>query len=225
VGQLINNDLSWKSVSSCGATTERPGFLSGVVPTGLPGMSLKGGRRGKGSKGSKGSKTKRKSRKVQRGGRYGFDAHTGIVGGTPWGSTYAPVSRVGCDASSSEIPPSGAAGSLNLRGGELWTGGGQMSPADYGGLGGQAFMTVPTARYTQLDGVGGSFATAAGTRVMVNAPLGGAAMNPACLKTGGSRSLSRKVRNNIRKQRKNAKVSPVKKLNLNLPSKNKSRCR
>ena len=233
VGQLINNDLSWKSVSSCGTTTERPGFLSGVVPTGLPGMSLKGGRRkGKGRKSRKVGKSRksrkvgksrksrkvRKGRKTQRGGRYGFTGPDSLVNGTPSGATYGPVTRLDCDASRSAIPSGGS--SLNVRGGELWTGqgGGEMSPAQFGG---EPSMTVPTARYTQLDGVGGSFATAAGTRVMVNAPLGGAEMNPACLKTGGSRLLSRNIRNKIRKERKNAKASPVKKSNLKLNSNSK----
>ena len=226
---LINNELSWKQISSCGNTNERPGFLSGVVPTGLPG--LKGGRRSRRGNRNSRSRKNRKSRKTQHGGRYGFTGPDSLVNGPPWGATYTPVSHVACEASRSTIPPNPAAGSLNVRGGELWTsqaGGSQaMAPATFGGSDqlGEPSIMIPTARYTQLDGPGGSFPTSAGTREMVNAPLGAAEMNPACLKTGGSRSLSRKIRNNIRKARKNAKVSPVKKCNLNLPSKNKSRRR
>jgi hypothetical protein len=83
---------------------------------------------------------------VQSGGRYEF------VGGE--------AHSLGCEASRSAIPPSGASGTLNMRGGELWTqaGGAQVytpspvsaayTPSDVSG--GQASLTVPTARYENL---------------------------------------------------------------------------
>lgn len=196
----INNELAFDPIGNCRGTPDRPGLLSGVVPSGLPGM--KGGRRGR-----KGSRKSRKSRKVQRGGRYGFLGPDPLVNGSPGNSSYAAVGGVGCEASRSAIPSSHAAGSLNVRGGELWSGQGggaqAVAPADFQGSAqlGDPSITIPTARYTQLAGANSSFETAAGTNVMINAPVGGAEMNPACLKTGGGK----RSRKNRRKQRKNRK--------------------
>jgi len=125
---------------------------------------------------------------VQTGGRYEF------VGGE--------AVSVGCEASRSALPPSGAAGSLNVRGGELWTqaGGSQLfvpssvqnaySPGDVNG--GAPSLTVPTARYENLPNTGPYF-NGSGTNYMVTQ-----AIQPS---RGGGRSKS-KSRKQKQKQKK-----------------------
>jgi hypothetical protein len=100
---------------------------------------------------------------VQAGGRYEF------VGGE--------AVRLGCEASRSSLPPSAAAGSLNVRGGELWTGGGAFAPSSLHDAylpgdvsGGEASLTVPTSRYENLPNTGPYF-TGNGTNYMVTRPI------------------------------------------------------
>jgi len=146
--------------------------------------------------------TRRRRSRSQKGGRYGFVAPDTSFGGAPWGTGLAPTSPVGCEASRTAVPLSGASGNLNVRGGELWTGaGGSREDGAYG-------MMIPTARYTQLAGPNDYITSAAGTNVMINSPLGSAQMNPACLKTGGARK-SRKASkgSKSRKSRKASKAS------------------
>jgi hypothetical protein len=124
---------------------------------------------------------------VQKGGRYEF------VGGE--------AVSIGCEASRSALPPSGAVGSLNVRGGELWTqaGGAQSfvpssvqyayAPGDVNG--GATSLSVPTARYENLPNTGPYF-NGSGTNYMVTQ-----AIQPC---RGGGRS-KRKSRKQMQKQK------------------------
>jgi hypothetical protein len=105
--------------------------------------------------------------------------------------------------SRTSVPLSGAAGNLNVRGSELWSGaGGSREDGSYG-------MMIPTARYTQLAGANDYIQSAAGTHEMIHAPLGSAQMNPACLKTGGgkrgSKSKNSKRSNKTKRSNKSKK--------------------
>jgi hypothetical protein len=203
--KLINNGFAGGQVGNCQAAT-RPGFLDGYKGQGLPGMS--GGKRSvsrkeKAKAKKKNTKKSKKGKKTnrtykQKGGRYGFDTQS-LPGGTPWGTSYSPVTQIPCEASRTDVPDSGAAGSLNRAGGYLWdapkSGGGAESASP--------FEIVPTAGYTQLSAQGAdSIRTAAGTNLMINIPAGGRMMNPACLTTGGGKK-TKKV-NNGRKNSKKA---------------------
>ena len=195
---LINNDLSWKAGSSCLAE-QRFGFLPNgyTGPKGLPGMS--GGRRLESAR-----KNTKRSRRVQKGGRYSMGEFDGVGMGTPYTSGLAPTVPLAGDCSRTSIPDSGAAGSLNVRGGPLWDG-----PVGAKGMIGGGSPTsaspseiVPTARYSDLADPAG-ITTSAGTKLMIHTPLNAAQMNPACLKTGGARK--RRVTKKYRKSRKTRK--------------------
>jgi hypothetical protein len=208
---IVNNDLAWKTGSSCVAAT-RPGFLEGgyTGAKGLPGMS--GGKRRKLRRG------KKTQRKAQRGGAssYGMAAYDGTVAGSPGNSGLGPIVKGGCDTNYAAIPPSGASGILNTRDSSLWAGpvlpkgqmgGGTMSPApvtwpNHGAASGSPSEMVPNARYT--DNAVAGIDTAAGTKLMVHTPLNYPEMNPACLKTGGGRKSkkSRKHRKSSKKSKK-----------------------
>ena len=192
----MNNPFAVASTSSCLAAA-RPGMISSYSPHGLPGMS--GGRRGK--------KAKRKTRhtKKQRGGAYGFNNVAGIVAGFPGAASYPPITSIGCTgASQTAIPASGAAGSLNARGSELWDSSGK-SPLQSGGSY-QLGETMRTAAYTQLNGSPNStFGTAAGTLMSVNIPVDGRVGAP-CGQKGGRRSRKGKSKKS-KKSKKNSKKS------------------
>ena len=215
--KLISNPLVYSNISNCRAPepmTLRPGFIpGGVMARGLPGMGG-GGRRRRGGK---------KTRK-QSGGRYGFDPSiASAIGGTPWGSSYAPVSRIPCEASRSPIPLSGASGELNVRqpitmgpsgsqsGGSAPLGYDMRSgvPSDFTqdrspGSGAPGEIAL-TARYGD-NLVAGGIDTAAGGKLMIHSPLHSGSMNAACLKTGGGRRKNRSnKKNKNRKNRSNKK--------------------
>jgi hypothetical protein len=219
----VQNPIIADPIGNCRAAV-RPGFIAGGYeslrhPGGLPGMNG-GGRRRRG--GRKGKKSRGGRRFVQSGGRYGFDVSAGspAMGGTPWGTGYAPVSAIPCEASRSAIPPDGASGVLNRVGSSLWDGragllqnmkGGGAGPASVAATAspvtsGSPFEIVPTARYTVNPPDVPPITTAAGTLVSINKPLMSAEMNPACLKTGGGRKRSRKASRKSRKAKKSRKV-------------------
>jgi hypothetical protein len=191
----INNPLAVGTTSSCLAAV-RPGTIGSFTPHGLPGMS--GGRR----KGKK-SRRSRKSKK-QSGGAYGFSGETGIVAGTQ--ASYPTFTSIGCTgASQTAIPASGAAGSLNRTGGELWDG--QPTSALQRGGSYQLGETLRTAAYTQLDGSPNStFGTAAGTVLSVNIPVDGRVGAP-CGQKGGRRSSRKNRKSKNRKASKKSKKS------------------
>jgi len=123
VDSLTNSNARVGTATSYeGATYTRPGQLGPMAGHGLPG--------------------------VQAGGRWGF------VGD----NTHASIP---CEAGRSAIPPNGASGSLNIQGGELWKQAGGMqvyAPSSVSDAythadvtkGGEAALTVPTARYESL---------------------------------------------------------------------------
>jgi hypothetical protein len=207
-GTLINNPLAYSPASNC-LTATRPGFLTHFGQgRGLPGMV--GGRRK-----TKKSKKSKKSRK-QSGGAYSMAPNDGTVMGPRGG--LGPIVSIGCTgASQTVIPPSGAANTLNVRGGPLWDGqkGGAMTvvgsalDAAAQPLSGQtvpipssAAMTVPTAGMTHLTGADSTATTSAGTKIMLNIPADG--RSSACMK-GGRRRKSRSSRKSQRKSRKSRK--------------------
>ena len=143
--------------------------------------------------------------------------------GTPWGSAMAPTMAIPCEASRSAIPDSGAANTLNKVGGPLWDTAARPAGSQLGGgeaVAGNAALTswsepastsqaasitVPTAGLTHLRSPDDVIPTAAGTLAMINVPMNGRIMNPACLKTGGGRR--RKSRKASRKNKKASRKS------------------
>jgi hypothetical protein len=216
--QIVNNDLAWKAGSSCMAAV-RPGFLTGVEGGGLPGINSKGligggrrrrgGKKGSKSRGRKGSRRSKRTFK-QRGGRYGFDADSQIISGSPGNASYAPITSVPCEASRQPVPDSGATGQLNNNttsplwkqsGGALPLSGALVTWPNHGAASGSPSEMVPTARYTQ--NADAPIVSAAGTNIMINKPINYPEMNPACKQTGGRRrSLRRRSRS-----RKNTRKS------------------
>lgn len=232
LGPVVNNVLAYEPIGNCrgGADVVRPGYLEGgyTGPKGLPGMSGGSRRRRVNRKG--GRKASRKNRRnfVQAGGRYGMGSFDGAGMGTPWGSGIAPTMAVPCEASRSAIPDSGAANTLNKVGGPLWDSAAHPAGSQRGGgeaVAGNAAatswsepaatsqaasITVPTAGLTHLRSPDDVIPTAAGTLAMINVPMNGRIMNPACLTTGGgrrrsSRKASRKQRKSSRKNKKSSR--------------------
>lgn len=225
LGPTVNNVLAYQPNGNCrgGADVVRPGFLEGgyTGPKGLPGMSGGSRRRRGNRKGRKGSRKNRRNF-VQAGGRYGMGSFDGAGMGTPWGSGIAPTMAVPCEASRTAIPDSGAANILNKVGGPLWDsaahpaggqrGGGEAvagnaaatSWSEPAATSQAASITVPTAGMTHLRSPDDVIQTGAGTLEMINIPMNGRIMNPACLTTGGGRKRrgSRKSRKTSRKNKK-----------------------
>ena len=120
--------------------------------------------------------------KRQRGGRYSFDLSA------PFGNGAAgqmggppPVVAIPCEASRTAIPPQS------------------------GGVGGvdSAFYTAPTAGYAPQAS---TWVSQSGTPSLLSVPYDARAMNPACLKTGGSRRhkskrASRRASRRVHKRR------------------------
>ena len=216
----INNPLVYATDSSCRAATP-PGFIKDYGQgLGLPGFPLSGGRR-KGSRKNKRkgkASRKNKKRRSQKGGAYGFNMPDGTVYGPAGG--LANMTSLGCSGpSSSSIPDSGAAGSLNSQKSYLWEaqkggalhGGLPGAPLDYSMSGGQLganslAVTAPTAGYSHLTGPTSVIGTSTGTNVMVNNPANARAMNQECLKTGGGRSR----KNKSKKSKKSKKTKKSK---------------
>jgi len=219
-GTLINNPLAYSSASNC-LTATRPGFLTNFGQgRGLPGMSgMSGGRRKtkKSRKSGKKSKKSKKSRK-QSGGAYSMAPYDGTVLGPRGG--LGPIASIACTgASQTVIPPSGAANTLNVRGGPLWDSqkGGAMTvvgsslDAAAQPLSGQtvpipssAAMTVPTAGMTHLTGADSTATTSAGTKIMLHIPADG--RSSGCMK-GGRRRKSKRSNRKSRKSRKSQRKS------------------
>lgn len=203
---IVNNDLAWKSGSSCVAE-QRFGFLTNgyTGPKGLPGMS--GGARRRKTHSRKIHSRKIHKRKTQRGGRYSIGEFDGVGMGAPWGSGLAPTVSIPCEASRAIIPDSGASNTLNMRGSSLWDG--PVMPK--GMLGGGAPTSaspseiVPTARYSDLAEPGITSST--GSKIMIHTPLNFTEMNPACLKTGGGSRRRRHAKKHSRKTKKSRKIN------------------
>jgi hypothetical protein len=169
--ETFNNPMVQSRVDQSNAVYRPTGYLPSMNGHGLPG--------------------------VQSGGRYEF------VGGE--------AVHIPCEGSRSAIPSSSASGSLNVRGGELWSqaGGAQQYvpssvsdayvPGDVNG--GEASLTVPTARYENLP-YSHPFDKVTSGNLMVTSPLA----------RGGSRKTRSKSKSNKSKSRPKSR------------SKSKSRC-
>jgi hypothetical protein len=140
-------------------------------PQGLPGLS--GGSRRKSRKAH--GRLRGRSRKYrQMGGRYGFDlsAPFGSSAGPGMGGI-PPVQKIACESASTTSNPLNQASQQALVGQK---GGGTitMNPAYF----------APTAGY---DNTPSKWVASTGAPVLLQAPYEARAMNPACVKTGGSR--------------------------------------
>ena len=163
--QTFNNPMVQSRVDQSNAVYRPTGYLPSMNGHGLPG--------------------------VQSGGRYEF------VGGE--------AVHVPCEGSRSAIPASGASGSLNVRGGELWSqaGGAQLYvpssvsdaylPGDVNG--GEASLTVPTARYENLP-YSHPFDKVSSGNLMVTSPI---------TRGGARKSKSKKSRSNKSKKSRSNK--------------------
>jgi hypothetical protein len=190
------------SIGNCHAVT--PSYAITAPPAiGLPGMGMKGGRR------------RPKGRKYrQAGGRYGFDL-TSMP--TPNGAAlssggYPDVVKIGCQANlqnplnpthTAPNPTPGAVSSAGL---------GESIARAFGQTGGysplnQASVSeayvAPTAGY---DNKPSTWLDSVGAPVQLQIPYEARMMNPACLKTGGSRRRSGRARK-TRKGRKSSRSS------------------
>jgi hypothetical protein len=168
---------------------------------------MSGGKRNRKGKNRHTRRTRRN--KKQNGGAYGFDGAADFIAGTR--ASYPSISSIGCTgASQTAIPASGAAGSLNMRGSELWDAApGGASPLQSGGSY-QLGETLRTAAYTQLDGSPNStFGTAAGTVLSVNIPVDGRTAG-SCGQNGGRRSKKTKSKKSkkSKKSRRRSQKSP-----------------
>ena len=178
--------------SSCDATNQRFGAISGYVPPhhgGLPGYN------GGGKKKCKSATKKYKNilkrvmkslrskfgNKTQRGGRWAPDLAATAGGPNP----FVPVARLGCEGGTpyTQIPAQ--------------SGGTQASQSAYyaaplGRGPDSAFQQVPNAGYTNQPS---SWVSATGTPSLLQVPYEARSMNQACLKTGGGRKkATRKAR-------------------------------
>ena len=206
---ISNNPLVASIGSSCMAA--KPGSWIEGGHTGFGGLpGMKGGKRStkKSRKTSKKSrKTSKKSRKTskksnkQSGGSYSIAEYDGTVMGVARTAGISPIHSTGCSAGSQTPIPDHSA-TLNTRASYLWDGPSTQATQ----RGGADSMTVPTAGYSQLSGTVPQIQTAAGTLAMVNEPANARDMNPACLKTGGSRRKNA-AKSKSKKSRKTSKKS------------------
>jgi len=189
------------SIGNCRATT--PSYAITPPPaTGLPGMGMRGGRRG----------PKRRNYK-QAGGRYGFGGDMPVpIGAAQSQGGYPEVVKIGCQANlqnpfnpthTAPNPTPGAVSSASL---------GESIAKAFGQTGGysplgQAAVSeayvAPTAGY---DNKPSTWTDSVGAPVQLQIPYNARMMNPACLKTGGSRKRRSRARK-TRKVRKSSRSS------------------
>ena len=159
----------------CLAAT-RQGMLGPVQGSGgLPGFA--GGARG-------GSTTYAITQGMS-GGRYMVDVGTNISNpngsGGPGLGNYATITRIGCEGGLVNTLPPGTYANPNQNGG------------------GDNAYYAPTAGY---DNRASSWVGSTGAPALLQIPYDAGAMNPACVKTGGSRRYNKKSRKTRRKNRK-----------------------
>lgn len=199
----VNNyAASVNPIGNCHAVT--PSYAITAPPaTGLPGMGMRGGRRGP------------KGRK-QSGGRYGFDMTTMPApnGAALAQGGYPEVVKIGCQANlqnpfnpthTAPNPTPGAVSSAAL-GDSIARAFGQTG--GYSPLGQAAVSEAYVAPTAGYDNKPSTWTDSVGAPVQLQIPYNARMMNPACLKTGGSRRrrASKKSRN-ARKSRKGRKAS------------------
>ncbi len=183
-GLPLNNVANVNNIGNCRANT--PGYATtSPAATGLPGFGMRGGRRGP---------TGRKGRK-QSGGRYGFEL--GDTRGAALHQGGIPqVVNLGCVANLQNPlnPTHTGTNPVIQRGGYAPLGQAAVSEA----------YVAPTAGY---DNKPSTWTDSVGAPVQLQIPYEARTMNPACLKTGGSRRRHvRKVRK-VRKSRKSSRSS------------------
>ena len=190
------------SIGNCRATT--PSYAITPPPaTGLPGMGMRGGRRG----------PKRRNYK-QAGGRYGFDLTTmpAQAGAALSQGGYPEVVKIGCQANlqnpfnpthTAPNPTPGAVSSAGL-GESIAKGFGQTG--GYSPLGQAAVSEAYVAPTAGYDNKPSTWTDSVGAPVQLQIPYNARMMNPACLKTGGSRRRRSRARK-TRKVRKSSRSS------------------
>lgn len=110
----------------------------------------------------------KKARRTQRGGRYSFDL-SATFGGTPLTAGIPQVVSIPCESA-------------------------RPNPLNqHGGVGGvdSAFYSAPTAGYTNTPS---TWLGSTGAPSMLQTPYDARILNPACMKTGGGRRISRSKR-------------------------------
>jgi hypothetical protein len=197
----LNNVSNFNNIGNCRATT--PSYAITAPPaTGLPGMGMRGGRRG----------PKRRNYK-QAGGRYGFGGAMPVpIGAALSQGGYPEVVKIGCEANlqnpfnpthTAPNPTPGAVSSAGL-GESIAKGFGQTG--GYSPLGQAAVSEAYVAPTAGYDNKPSTWTDSVGAPVQLQIPYNARMMNPACLKTGGSRKRSSRARK-TRKVRKSSRSS------------------
>lgn len=197
----LNNVSNFNNIGNCRATT--PSYAITAPPaTGLPGMGMRGGRRG----------PKRRNYK-QAGGRYGFGGDMPVpIGAALSQGGYPEVVKIGCEANlqnpfnpthTAPNPTPGAVSSAGL-GESIAKGFGQTG--GYSPLGQAAVSEAYVAPTAGYDNKPSTWTDSVGAPVQLQIPYNARMMNPACLKTGGSRKRSSRARK-TRKVRKSSRSS------------------
>ena len=197
----LNNVSNFNNIGNCRATT--PSYAITPPPaTGLPGMGMRGGRRG----------PKRRNYK-QAGGRYGFGGAMPVpIGAALSQGGYPEVVKIGCEANlqnpfnpthTAPNPTPGAVSSAGL-GESIAKGFGQTG--GYSPLGQAAVSEAYVAPTAGYDNKPSTWTDSVGAPVQLQIPYNARMMNPACLKTGGSRKRRSRARK-TRKARKGRKSS------------------
>ena len=200
----LNNVSNFNNIGNCRATT--PSYAITAPPaTGLPGMGMRGGRRG----------PKRRNYK-QAGGRYGFGGDMPVpIGAALSQGGYPEVVKIGCEANlqnpfnpthTAPNPTPGAVSSAGL-GESIAKGFGQTG--GYSPLGQAAVSEAYVAPTAGYDNKPSTWTDSVGAPVQLQIPYNARMMNPACLKTGGSRKRSSRARKTrkVRKSRKSSRSS------------------
>ena len=126
-----------------------------------------------------------------KGGRYTADLGAGILADAagPGFSGYPVISRIGCEGGLVNTSPPGALAN--------------PTPLLAGGAGDASYI-APTAGYSNGPS---TFVDSVGAPVLLQQPYDARMMNPACLKTGGSRKNRRNSKSSkSRKSRKGRKA-------------------
>ena len=199
---LVNNyAAAINPIGNCRANT--PSYAITAPPaTGLPGMGMRGGRRG----------PKRRNYK-QAGGRYGFGGDMPVpIGAALSQGGYPEVVKIGCQANlqnpfnpthTAPNPTPGAVSSAAL-GNSIARAFGQTG--GYSPLGQAAVSEAYVAPTAGYDNKPSTWTDSVGAPVQLQIPYNARMMNPACLKTGGSRRRRSRARK-TRKVRKSSRSS------------------
>ena len=168
----LNNVATGNNTGNCQAVT--PGYaITAPAATGLPGFGMRGGRRGR----------------KQSGGRYGFDLTQNFNGAALQQGGIPEVMKLGCVANlQNPLNPTHTGTNPTIQHGCAPLGQAAVSEA----------YVAPTAGYGNTPS---TWTNSVGAPVQLQIPYEARTMNPACLKTGGRRTRSRKGRKG-RKARK-----------------------